>query len=630
MQGRENDEPEPGFRHSPLPDAGTYIRLLEVQTVVDAKLIECRLTVWPIESAPDYHAVSYTWGNPAETSVIKIDEEPLVVRQNCEYVLRQASELGRCRYHWVDAICINQDDNSEKSHQVQMMGSIFGRASCVLACVGAHSDDSELLLRTLGKCAYSFTLPTRSNPHDALTWSRSSRWRVRKWMYSVSSSEMQKLLKALMTFMERPFFSRVWIMQELYLATNVDVCCGDIRSAIQTLYGFCLLITEWQSPFYISLRISLASAVPVNLYTVRMIVFECGRWLDKHIYPLVDHIWLLRRLRPQGYKDCPEPRLVRSHNDRWITRASSAEHKPMPLLEAIMGMKDLLCSEAKDKVYAVLSLVDWSGLERIRPDYSKSTFDVAVEVLRTLEKVGTPLQNGQTARFLVAALKLNIENAAVEAEVHMQRLLSGGPGVIHTKVDARAPDSSTIQILARGWRILYDTTWKLDFPEQLSNYREDQLPSFLHQSRLLSLRSEHKELVQPMEGYLDIWTDDDNVIVRVSDTTKPGDWLLKIVGWSLGITVRKQQDGNHTIVGPAVMSQRLDLKGSVTSSESGLPRTSLFFDAETVVILAALSWSLAHGAKPRFTAEIPSSICSLLQSDRLAYTVWNPEGHVGS
>jgi len=52
---------------------------------------------------------------------------------------------------WVDAICINQVDGSEKSRQVQQMGRIFSGAAMVLAWLGTAADDSDLVLQHLSK-----------------------------------------------------------------------------------------------------------------------------------------------------------------------------------------------------------------------------------------------------------------------------------------------------------------------------------------------------------------------------------------------------------------------------------------------------------------------------------------------
>jgi len=47
------------------------------------------------------------------------------------------------RVLWADAVCINQQDDNEKSKQVQLMLDIFASASKVLAWTGEASYDSD-------------------------------------------------------------------------------------------------------------------------------------------------------------------------------------------------------------------------------------------------------------------------------------------------------------------------------------------------------------------------------------------------------------------------------------------------------------------------------------------------------
>ncbi|PZC88992.1 HET domain containing protein, partial [Pyrenophora tritici-repentis] len=108
--------------------------------------VECEISAWPIDDAPPYYAISYTWGDPTNETEITINGKLLVVRRNCEYVLQQAFTAKPNKYYWVDAICIAQT-TQEKNHQVGIMGQIYSGANHVFACVGPHADDSEYLFQ---------------------------------------------------------------------------------------------------------------------------------------------------------------------------------------------------------------------------------------------------------------------------------------------------------------------------------------------------------------------------------------------------------------------------------------------------------------------------------------------------
>lgn len=136
--------PRPIFKHDPLPEHTSYFRLLHIVRGDFGQHVECEISAWPINDAPPYYAISYTWGDPADTTEITVNGRPLVVRRNCEYVLQQAFASKTSQYFWVDAICIDQTAE-EKNHQVALMGEIYSGAEHVLACVGPHENDSELL-----------------------------------------------------------------------------------------------------------------------------------------------------------------------------------------------------------------------------------------------------------------------------------------------------------------------------------------------------------------------------------------------------------------------------------------------------------------------------------------------------
>lgn len=138
------------FRHQALPGPKTYIRLLKVRRVAigDTTIkLRCKLMTWHVDHAPSYHAISYVWGDPEVTAKVKVNGKTLEITTNGNYALRQARWFG-VRYVWIDSISIDQYNKSEKGHQVGMMSNIYRRASFVLSCVGPHSENSELLMRT--------------------------------------------------------------------------------------------------------------------------------------------------------------------------------------------------------------------------------------------------------------------------------------------------------------------------------------------------------------------------------------------------------------------------------------------------------------------------------------------------
>lgn len=153
------------------------------------------------DAAPPYTAVSYTWGDGDASEVIHINGCRFPVRLNlwsCLYHLSQAMLHSERDYLWVDAICINQSDDREKSAQVRCMDQTYRLASCVsvwlgLPAVPAHLEagmDPGTPIRTL-----------KIEPYD--------------WYYSLSD------------LTNRPYWSRFWVIQEFLLGRRLRVHCGN-------------------------------------------------------------------------------------------------------------------------------------------------------------------------------------------------------------------------------------------------------------------------------------------------------------------------------------------------------------------------------------------------------------------
>ncbi|KAF7896489.1 hypothetical protein EAF00_006503 [Botryotinia globosa] len=137
------------FHHEPLSNSKTWIRLLELDNVEgEGKTTElrCNVGAWHFDHTPSYHAISYFWGSTEFSTTINVNGRSLKINSNAGYALRQAKWFG-VRHLWMDSICIDQHNIEEKADQVKMMGNIYRNASCVLACVGLHDDDSEFVMR---------------------------------------------------------------------------------------------------------------------------------------------------------------------------------------------------------------------------------------------------------------------------------------------------------------------------------------------------------------------------------------------------------------------------------------------------------------------------------------------------
>ncbi|KAK4100984.1 HET-domain-containing protein, partial [Parathielavia hyrcaniae] len=176
-----------------LDCANREIRLLELEPGSPSATIKAKLRHVTLTSKPTYEALSYTWGSPADRRPMSLDGFNGTVTANLSAALRQLCNQDRPRVLWVDALCVNQDDKDERREQVLIMRDIYEAATKVLAWLGPASDDSDLAMDLVDKRRTDLILQSQSR----------------------ESSAFEKLCS-------RPYWTRVWILQEL--AVNRQRC----------------------------------------------------------------------------------------------------------------------------------------------------------------------------------------------------------------------------------------------------------------------------------------------------------------------------------------------------------------------------------------------------------------------
>jgi len=145
---------------------------------------------------PRYTALSYTWGEPTPTRSVAVDGADLEVRQNL-FDFLHAYTTERWGMHgvkkpglfWIDQICINQGDLHERSDQVRIMDKIYKQAKMVLIWLGCEPEMIEAACRL------------QNTENDSMC--------------------------ASVTLLAHPYFSRIWVVQEIALSVNSPlIVCG--------------------------------------------------------------------------------------------------------------------------------------------------------------------------------------------------------------------------------------------------------------------------------------------------------------------------------------------------------------------------------------------------------------------
>lgn len=127
------------------------IRLLRLTPTSLSSPLHCDLFDVDLERCPYFEALSYVWGRMTPGRHILSGGSQLPITENCEAALRCLRRRGRPRVLWVDAICINQSSNEQKSVQVALMGRIYGQAARVLAWLGNSSEMGAVAFKHLSR-----------------------------------------------------------------------------------------------------------------------------------------------------------------------------------------------------------------------------------------------------------------------------------------------------------------------------------------------------------------------------------------------------------------------------------------------------------------------------------------------
>ena len=214
--------------------------------------IECTLDVVGFEEKSQYEALSYRWGDPQGHSV-KCNDQTLPVNIGLFYALQRFRLSKQPRLLWVDEICINQDDEQDRIQELQKVHRIYADARYVLIWLGPDSEDSD----------EAMTFFPRMMSHMANK--RSKLEITDPDLPSVSNAAYRtpKII-ALNNLFCRPWFMRVWTLQEATFATMAVVVCGRKELPFALFEDFNSKCEEDQTGIWADTLSSISSAKPAD------------------------------------------------------------------------------------------------------------------------------------------------------------------------------------------------------------------------------------------------------------------------------------------------------------------------------------------------------------------------------
>jgi hypothetical protein len=258
---------------------------------------------------PKYEALSYVWGQGTSPHKAMIDGKAMTIGENLDCALRHLRYQDEARVLWIDALCINQADILERNSQVQLMGHVYSTAHSVAIWLGPGDEDDAEVVRNIKRVTINWDFRT---------------------------------LGAFVRICERPWFRRVWVIQEFAMGNG-----------IRTLY-----IGQ--------------SSLPWDLFHNFVTSDTCG---------MFSNMW-----------DCDDQR-----RSRLFSRFRQAEYQ-IRNLETMKRDKNLgipvyyfrnsayfAATNDRDKVYGILGLAtSFDNSFGITPDYKKSVQEVFIDAISLL------------------------------------------------------------------------------------------------------------------------------------------------------------------------------------------------------------------------------------------------------
>lgn len=550
------------YDYSPLSEEARQIRLLTLLPDQSDAPIRITVQIRRLAKEIEFEALSYVWGSPSDPQEIFVETKKpknwklwhstrfrlttLPITRNLFEALQHLRLKDRPRVLWIDAVCVDQQNLEERGRQVLRMPDIYTQAKHVVLWLGPESYNSTLAMKAIddigSKIAVDWGLDrirtTSANGSDPT--SKAFLDDLRRW---------PEIWLAFRDLLDRPYFRRLWVLQEIYLAKErAQIVCGSQQTSPERFFNAVCYISKYS-------RTPALSELAVNV----------------------------RRLG----------RICKSQNG---------------ILESLMNTTRYChCFDERDRVYALLSLVPEGRRYGIRPSYTKTVLEVFQEVVLKRSVASARLdvlrQCSIDDRMLhlptwvpnfskrLKAAKLPLGSADLGARAHMQCGSKGtltATGVCVTAVhdikvnlprlvpETRDEAASTIRELISVLNSCDGSNNRLSNLQSLcralcaNSYREryipldDSWPNFKEAQKYivevdswsLNASAEPPELYLPylptinamLKGRFLIITTDGRLGLA-PEAAKPGDKVCVLLGCEVSLLLRPDGNANYLVVG---------------------------------------------------------------------------------
>ena len=375
------------FKHAKLNDPKRQIRIIQIRSLTGVDLFEEISCTIHTRSTERYTAISYQWGDkplkgsPGETPIqsINLGGQLLQVRRNLHDLLLKLRESWPSladTYFWIDQLCIDQENTDEKEKQIAMMDQIYAQAQDTVVWLGkdlkgAHDSDASFeksfkspLVGSISVSSFGYwsTIVDRvfTQTSKILLWLGNSLKSETSCDMPLATHTSNKPAIDWLSVCSAEYWTRLWIVQEICFSRSILLMSGEIKATWEEFTEAFLFLRQGASD----------QLSPSCAYTIQRLIET-------------------RNL-------CATPG----------DEPSATAGFRLPLGVALHWFHDLRCSDVRDQLYALMSLVE--PKEQIPIDYTICADELFRRAVHRAREI-FPIRSDHLAFLLMLLHRLQIE-----------------------------------------------------------------------------------------------------------------------------------------------------------------------------------------------------------------------------
>jgi hypothetical protein len=403
------------YIYTPL-DPKLEFRLLKLSPPDEHGVVRTlQLETFSVEDAPEYLCLSYVWGDSNKFIPVNCSGGTVKITQNLFHSLQICFARFSTDWLWADGICINQNGLEERAHQVLLMGKVFQNATMVVANPGHYRyafvgenkqeetvagvsnllgdlsvdgntheipmvEDTEASGSTrplIQDPADSGTVTDRDNAQAAVSimtylcriWESWNEYEIKsdkEWerhgLPDPLTDEGLEIWNNLLGFWHEDWYFRTWVLQEVVLAKKLVVLYGDAAISLDAVMDFWLQAKRHGLPK--ALRLGPLADYCTHLMNLSPVSsFKLLR--DKREK-------LRAEAKDETESNSESGEATQHRNNVSNGTTSSLNGETTGLLDLLALSRTNLATDARDKIYGLLSLTNDSIAQSIVPNYSDS------------------------------------------------------------------------------------------------------------------------------------------------------------------------------------------------------------------------------------------------------------------